>query len=116
MRVGKAHKGKAKVRTGLGKPDRPGSQGGLWKHGDYGSRTEDPRETEGLPTVPYHYACATFLSRLRTEGAFPQRRVIGNAPRDVSKDELKGYSAARCGIGNSCDTVMQIWISSRWKR
>jgi hydroxyacid-oxoacid transhydrogenase len=24
-----------------------------------------------------------------TEGAFPQRRVIGNAPRDVSKDELK---------------------------
>ncbi|MPZ47385.1 MAG: iron-containing alcohol dehydrogenase [Betaproteobacteria bacterium] len=25
-----------------------------------------------------------------TEGAFPQRRVIGNAPRDVSKDELRG--------------------------
>jgi hydroxyacid-oxoacid transhydrogenase len=25
-----------------------------------------------------------------TDGAFPQRRVIGNAPRDVSKDELKG--------------------------
>ena len=24
-----------------------------------------------------------------TEGAFPQRRVIGNAPRDVSKDELR---------------------------
>jgi alcohol dehydrogenase class IV len=25
-----------------------------------------------------------------TEGAYPQRRVIGNAPRDVSKDELRG--------------------------
>jgi hypothetical protein len=28
---GKASEGKAKVRTGLGKSDRPGSQGGLWK-------------------------------------------------------------------------------------
>jgi alcohol dehydrogenase class IV len=25
-----------------------------------------------------------------TEGAYPQRRVIGNAPRDVSKDDLRG--------------------------
>jgi alcohol dehydrogenase class IV len=29
-----------------------------------------------------------------TEGAFPQRRVIGNAPRDVSKDELRGMFRA----------------------
>ena len=28
---GKATGGKAKVRTGLGKSDCPGSQGGLWK-------------------------------------------------------------------------------------
>ena len=63
-RSGKAHEGKAKVRTGLGKTDRPGSQGGLWKHGDYGSRTEGHRETDGLATVPYDYARATFLSRL----------------------------------------------------
>ena len=28
---GKAHEGKAKLRTGLGKSDRPGSQGGLRK-------------------------------------------------------------------------------------
>ena len=25
-----------------------------------------------------------------TEGAYPQQRVIKNAPRDVSKEELKG--------------------------
>jgi len=30
---GKAVRGKAKVRTGLGKSDRPGSQGGLRKRG-----------------------------------------------------------------------------------
>ena len=64
MRSGKANKGKAKIRTGLGKTDRPGSQGGLWKRGDYGSRTEAHRETDGFATVPYHYARATFLSRL----------------------------------------------------
>jgi alcohol dehydrogenase class IV len=29
-----------------------------------------------------------------TEGAFPQRRVIGNAPRDVSKDDLRGMFRA----------------------
>jgi hypothetical protein len=29
-----------------------------------GRRTQDPRETDGLSTVPYHYAYATFLSRL----------------------------------------------------
>ena len=29
----KARRGKAKVRTGLGKTDCPGSQGGLWKRG-----------------------------------------------------------------------------------
>ena len=30
---GQAAEGQAKVRTGLGKSDRPGSQGGLWKRG-----------------------------------------------------------------------------------
>jgi hypothetical protein len=37
----------------------------LWKRGDYGSRTEAHRETDGFATVPYHYARATFLSRLQ---------------------------------------------------
>jgi len=30
---GKAAGGQAKVRTGLGKSDRPGSQEGLWRRG-----------------------------------------------------------------------------------
>jgi hypothetical protein len=42
----------AKVRTGLGKTDRPGSQGGLWKRGCDGSRTEAHRETDGTATGP----------------------------------------------------------------
>jgi len=44
--------GCTKVRTGIGKTDLPGSQGGLRKRGDEGSRTEAHRETDGLATVP----------------------------------------------------------------
>ena len=42
----------AKVRTGLGKTDRPGSQGGLRKRG-YGSRTEVHGESRETTTGPY---------------------------------------------------------------
>ena len=42
----------AKVRTGLGKSDRPGSQGGLRKRG-YGSRTEVHGESRETTTGPY---------------------------------------------------------------
>ena len=56
-------RGCTKVRTGIGKSDLPGSQGGLWKRGDDGSRTEAQRETAGRATVPYAHARATFLSR-----------------------------------------------------
>ena len=42
----------AKVRTGLGKSDRPGSQGGLRKRG-YGSRTEVHSESCETTTGPY---------------------------------------------------------------
>jgi len=38
---------RAKVRTGLGKSHRPGSQGGLWKRGQNGSRNEAHWETDG---------------------------------------------------------------------
>ena len=48
---GKAAGGYAKVRTGLGKSDRPGSQGGFGKRG-HGSRTEVHWETSGLATEP----------------------------------------------------------------
>jgi hypothetical protein len=41
-----------KVRTGIGKIALAGSQGGLWKHGDAGSRTEAHRGTDGFATVP----------------------------------------------------------------
>jgi hypothetical protein len=34
---GKTYGGKAKVRTGLGKTDRPGSQGGSGKHRLWGN-------------------------------------------------------------------------------
>ncbi len=33
--AGKAFGGQAKLRTGLGQSDRPGSQGGLWKRGPW---------------------------------------------------------------------------------
>ena len=56
--------GCTKVRTGIGKPDLPGSQGGLWKRGDEWSRTEAHRETAGYATVPCGHARAAFLSRL----------------------------------------------------
>src|SRR5690606_23223982 len=39
----------------------------------------------GLSYVGYGEADVDAL----TEGAFPQRRVIGNAPRDVTKDDLR---------------------------
>lgn len=42
----------AKVRTGFGKSDYPGSQGGLRKCGCDGSRTEAHRETYGTSTGP----------------------------------------------------------------
>jgi hypothetical protein len=59
--LGKPAEGKAKVRTGFGKSDRPGSQGGLRKRGQ-GSRTEAHRESGGYATGPYRTR-AVFLSR-----------------------------------------------------
>ena len=55
----------AKVRTGLGKTDRPGSQGGLRKRG-YGSRTEVHGESRETTTGPYGKR-AEDLSRQRRE-------------------------------------------------
>ena len=55
----------AKVRTGLGKSDRPGSQGGLRKRG-YGSRTEVHGESRETTTGPYGKR-AEDLSRRRRE-------------------------------------------------
>jgi len=52
---------RAEVRTGLGKSDRPGSQGGCEKR-DYGSRIEAQGESTGIATGPYR-ARAHLLSR-----------------------------------------------------
>jgi hypothetical protein len=49
---GKTTVGWTKGRTGYGKTDLPGSQGGLWKRGDEACRTETHWETDGFATVP----------------------------------------------------------------
>jgi hypothetical protein len=57
----KATEGYAKVRTGLGKPDRPGSQGGLRKRGLwlrlYGHIKRKRRNRQALT-----YGCAHCIS------------------------------------------------------
>ncbi len=69
---GKAHEGKAKLRTGLGKSDRPGSQGGLRKREllvELGTRrtTERVRVGNSPPTA----ARAVFLPDARSARNFP---------------------------------------------
>jgi len=55
------HQGQNRTRE-----NRPsGIAGGLWKRGDHGRRSEAIRETDGFAALPYHYARATFLYRLR---------------------------------------------------
>ena len=54
---GKAAGGQAKVRTGLGKSDRPGSQGGLWKR--------------GLNVVARHSSIPTFRKRVPSPDLVP---------------------------------------------
>ena len=61
---GKAHEGKAKLRTGLGKSDRPGSQGGLRKREllvELGTRRTTERVRVG--NSPPKVARAVLLSR-----------------------------------------------------
>ena len=61
---GKAAGGQAKVRTGLGKSDRPGSQGGLWKRGLMSSRaivlSRQPRAANGEPPGVWPWGLAAL--------------------------------------------------------
>jgi hypothetical protein len=74
---GKAAGGKARVRTGLGKSDRPGSQGGLRKRGTMVGRANPLRYRKRVngsnsPKVKR----AVFLSR-------PSTVLEGPGPTDV---------------------------------
>jgi len=82
---GKAHEGKAKLRTGLGKSDRPGSQGGLRKREllvELGTRRTTERVRVG--NSPPKVARAVLLSRRpRPLGALAQvLDRLGEGPRD----------------------------------
>jgi hypothetical protein len=66
--AGKAHGGKAKVRTGLGKSDRPGSQGGLGKRG-HGGTGIPPRNRKGGDGNPPPNARAPEL--------YPDEQAVG---------------------------------------
>ena len=55
--------GKAKVRTGLGKSDRPGSQGGLRKHGLWWKWFMAEKRKRRKVMLSPKVWCAVFLSR-----------------------------------------------------
>jgi hypothetical protein len=69
----------------LGNPTDRDDKGGLRNRRCHGSRTEVPRETEGIATGPYR-ACAPHfypnnLRHLRAEGPISPTEVSDRAPR-----------------------------------
>jgi hypothetical protein len=80
--LGQAAKGKAKVRTGLGKADRPGSQGGLWKRGPWWNCEPTPQSKErGWKPSTYRRARHNSIPTVAADKAAIQR--VRDPPRQL---------------------------------